>query len=176
MNEKRLYIAYGSNLNLPQMALRCPTAKPVGAAILKDHELLFRGGPLNGVATVAPKEGAAVPVLVWDIKPNDEIALDRYEGYPNLYGKQRMDVRLGGKTVSAMAYVMAPGHGAAQPANHYLNVIAGGYRSAGFDLGILDAALKRTEEIIAEEMKCQATESVDEQSQGQVCLFNLKWR
>ena len=31
MSKTRLYIAYGSNLNLPQMEYRCPTAKVVGA-------------------------------------------------------------------------------------------------------------------------------------------------
>ena len=32
-----LYIAYGSNLNLPQMALRCPTAEVVGKSEMKDY-------------------------------------------------------------------------------------------------------------------------------------------
>ncbi len=27
-----LYFSYGSNLNQSQMAIRCPTAKPLGAA------------------------------------------------------------------------------------------------------------------------------------------------
>ena len=40
--KQRLYIAYGSNLNLEQMAFRCPTAKVVGKSELKDYELLFR--------------------------------------------------------------------------------------------------------------------------------------
>ena len=40
----RLYIAYGSNLNLSQMAYRCPTAKVAGKGGLKGYELLFRGG------------------------------------------------------------------------------------------------------------------------------------
>ena len=38
--EKRLYVAYGSNLNLYQMKVRCPTAKLVGTGIVKDHELM----------------------------------------------------------------------------------------------------------------------------------------
>ena len=29
--QKKLYIAYGSNLNLPQMAVRCPTATVKGS-------------------------------------------------------------------------------------------------------------------------------------------------
>ena len=52
--KQRLYIAYGSNLNLEQMAFRCPTAKVVGKSELKDYELLFRGGRRGAVATVEP--------------------------------------------------------------------------------------------------------------------------
>ena len=65
MNRKpTLYIAYGSNLNMPQMANRCPTAEVVGASQLKDYELLFRGSRGSAVATVEPKEGSTVPVLL----------------------------------------------------------------------------------------------------------------
>ena len=35
MNEKTLYFAYGSNLNLDQMARRCPDAEPVGFLLLR---------------------------------------------------------------------------------------------------------------------------------------------
>ena len=47
MNEKKInqdiYYAYGSNLNLRQMARRCPTAKLLGTGVIPDYELLFRG-------------------------------------------------------------------------------------------------------------------------------------
>ena len=175
MSKKRLYIAYGSNLNLPQMALRCPTARPAGTAMLKNHELLFRGGRRGGVATVEPRDGSAVPVLLWSVKPKDEIALDRYEGYPNLYGKRMMEVELNGRAVSAMVYVMTPGHDAGYPSQYYLNVIAEGYKTAGFDLGILDAAVERTDEIMAEEMERLAAEFGRELEYGQGCLFDMKW-
>ena len=80
MNRKStLYIAYGSNLNLPQMANRCPTAEVVGASQLKDYELLFRGSRRSAVATVEPKEGSTVPVLLWKIQERDEAFLDRCE-------------------------------------------------------------------------------------------------
>ena len=39
---KKYYLAYGSNLNLRQMVLRCPTAKAMGTAVIKDYELLSR--------------------------------------------------------------------------------------------------------------------------------------
>ena len=41
MAKNRLYIAYGSNLNLPQMAFRCPTAKVVGASEIKGQSYAF---------------------------------------------------------------------------------------------------------------------------------------
>jgi hypothetical protein len=41
--KNKLYIAYGSNLNLTQMAKRCPTAKVLGASEIKDYALVFRG-------------------------------------------------------------------------------------------------------------------------------------
>ena len=61
----RRYIAYGSNLNRAQMALRCPDAKVVGTGEIKDYELLFRGNRNGAVATVEPKKGESVPVLIW---------------------------------------------------------------------------------------------------------------
>lgn len=144
MNRKPiLYIAYGSNLNLPQMAFRCPTAEVVGTSELKDYELLFRGGRRGAVATVEPKKGSTVPVLLWKIWKADEAALDRYEGYPNFYDKQIIDVELDGKTVSAMIYVMTPGHKFGIPSDYYANVIWEGYESAGFDTQILEDAINQ---------------------------------
>ena len=51
----RLYMAYGSNMNLEQMADRCRTAEVVGKGILKNYELLFRGARHGAVATVEPR-------------------------------------------------------------------------------------------------------------------------
>ena len=36
---ERLYFAYGSNINLEQMAVRCPAAQVVGPAVLDGYEL-----------------------------------------------------------------------------------------------------------------------------------------
>ena len=78
-----MYAAYGSNLNFAQMEHRCPDATVYGAAELKDHELLFRGSPTSAVATIEPKEGSSVPILLWEISAKDERSLDRYEGFPS---------------------------------------------------------------------------------------------
>lgn len=78
----RYYLAYGSNLNLRQMKFRCPGAKPVGTTTLEGYKLLFRGPHEGAVATVEPKVGSSVPVLIWETTPKDELALDHYEATP----------------------------------------------------------------------------------------------
>lgn len=144
MQEGKLYVAYGSNLSLTQMGRRCPTARAVSLAELEGYELSFRGYPYSAVATIEPKEGGRVPVLLWSIQGTDEMALDRYEGYPHLYGKQQVRLTVGHSTVEAMAYVMNPGHGMAQPSQRYLDIIKEGYRQAGFDMGPLEEAVTRS--------------------------------
>lgn len=151
--KNKLYIAYGSNLNLPQMAQRCPTAKVVGASEVKDYALLFRGGRKGAVATIEPQEGVSVPVLLWEITPKDEAALDMYEGYPSLYEKRTLDLELDDKSVSAMVYVMTPGHQLGFPSDYYYDVIMEGYKTAGFDTDVLGAAVDRTEKMMADEPK-----------------------
>lgn len=150
-----LYIAYGSNLNLPQMAFRCPTAEVAGVSELKDYELLFRGGRKGAVATVEPKEGSSVPVLLWKIRQKDEESLDIYEGYPRFYDKQIMDVELDGRTVSAMVYIMTPGHEFGVPSDYYADVIRQGYESAGFDTEVLDNAIDHAFELAREQNQNQ---------------------
>lgn len=144
-SEKRLYIAYGSNLNLTDMMRRCPGATVAGTAELKNYELLFRSH-----ANVEPREGAAVPVAVWEIGPEEEKRLDWYEAYPRYYNKEMVDVELESGTVSAMIYTMKPGRQPALPARFYLDIIKEGYQSFGFDQAVLDGALERTRELVQE--------------------------
>jgi len=143
MNKEKgkIYAAYGSNLNLEQMAYRCPTAKVLGGAKLAGYRLLFRGGGGNAVATVEKHEGGGVPLLLWAITPVDEAALDRYEGWPYLYRKETVKVRFGGKWVSAMIYIMNEGRPLGAPSRYYYDVIRQGYADAGFNLSILGKAI-----------------------------------
>lgn len=149
--ENKLYIAYGSNLNLPQMEKRCPAAKVLGTSEIKDYALVFRGGRYGAVATIEPCEGSSVPALLWEITPQDEKALDVYEGYPSFYGKETMELPLDGRTVPAMVYVMTPGHRLGYPSDVYYNTIHDGYETAGFDTDILEQALDYTEQLMENE-------------------------
>ena len=146
MNSK-LYLAYGSNLNLRQMSSRCPTAKVVGKSEINDFRLIFRGSHASAVATIEPFKGNSVPVLVWDITPSDEAELDRYEGWPILYCKEIIKVKLDSKIVRAMVYIMNGERPLGQPSCYYYSTILEGYKSAGFDVDILRKATTDSAEL-----------------------------
>lgn len=164
MNKKTLYIAYGSNLNIRQMAIRCPTAMVTGVSKIKGYELLFRGGCSDSVATVEPLKDSNVPVLLWTLRDRDIQALDRYEGYPYLYRKEFIDVELKGKIVSAMIYLMNEGHPFGSPSDKYLDIIMEGYRSAGFDTEFLEQAVEKSFKLAARK----------NEEQDQTSIFDLK--
>lgn len=155
--ENKVYIAYGSNLNLPQMAHRCPTAVTLATSEIKDYELVFRGSKTGSYATIEPCEGSTVPVLLWEIQPRDEFSLDIYEGYPDFYQKQLMDVPIGDGTIRAMVYTMPDHHQLGMPSQRYIDTIEEGYASAGFDTDVLYDAIEKTEQRIAEQEQEEAS-------------------
>lgn len=139
---KRLYVAYGSNLNFNQMHHRCPTAKLYGTGVIKDYELQFKGQPHGAYATIAPKEGASVPVAVWEIRLRDERALDRYEGYPTHYFKQTLPVQMDGGEVNAMVYIMNLRMSFGLPSPYYYQTVYEGYNDCELDTDVLDQAVE----------------------------------
>ncbi len=146
---KKYYLAYGSNLNVRQMALRCPTAKAVGTAVIKDYELLFKGSKTGSYLTIEPKVGAEVPVAVWAVETSDELNLDRYEGYPTFYYKAELDLPVryfSGKTVvrKAFVYIMHEERSLGLPSGSYVRTCLEGYRNFGFDESVLLSALENS--------------------------------
>lgn len=137
---KRIYIAYGSNMNIGQMADRCPDAKLLGVSQIDGYALEFHGGR-GAVATIVPQEDSRVPVVLWEISERDERNLDRYEGFPRLYVKQDFRVFLGKRKVSAFAYIMASGYDVGIPSEYYYNTILEGYTDNGIDTKPLFDAL-----------------------------------
>lgn len=137
----RFYIAYGSNLNLEQMARRCPTAKVVKATYLKNWRLMFRGKG-TAVATIEKHQGSKVPILIWQLQPSDEHNLDIYEGFPHLYRKEMIKLTVDGKRVRAMVYIMNEAlHLYDTPSCSYFDTIRQGYEDSGFDTNILRQAV-----------------------------------
>ena len=147
MNDQILYAAYGSNLNIAQMTVRCPNARMYGRTELENYELVFRGPPGNAIATVEPCKGKRVPILLWRISRQDEQAMDLFNGFPVLYRKDTMKFTANSRTVPALVYVMKPEHSPGQPSDYYYKALLEGYRDCGFDLAVLEEALARSQEL-----------------------------
>lgn len=98
------YFAYGSNMDVQQMAVRCPDAVVVGTACLPGHRFLIN---THGVATVVPSQEEVVHGVLWEISKADEASLDRYEGVASgFYSKVITRVRFtDGNTADALIYV-----------------------------------------------------------------------
>lgn len=151
----KLYAAYGSNINLEQMAHRCPDAVVVGKGYLHNYELAFQGTHGYGVATVRPRRGRRVPILLWSISEKDEQALDIYEGWPRLYRKEMLKFSItqwmGTQTsegrslcgiVEAMVYIMNCGT-SCLPSGIYYQCILAGYIAMGFHPRHLEYAISK---------------------------------
>ena len=155
-NTKRYYMAYGSNLNVQQMQWRCPDAKVVGKGELKGWRLLFKGSKTGSYLTIERCEGYSVPVAVWEVTEQDEIALDRYEGFPTFYYKEELPfeyrgIMTGRKHKKAVfVYIMHEDRPIGIPSRHYLETCAIGYKLFKFDIKPLKEALLLSEEVMTE--------------------------
>ena len=138
------YIAYGSNMNQEQMAHRCPGAQLIGIGSLHGYQLEF-----NRHATIVPTNhpSAAVPVAVWEISPEHEHQLDRYEGFPIYYRKLDCRVEMAdGKALEGMAYQMNS-FKYNPPSQRYFEGIRDAYEALGLRSEIrrtLQPALRRS--------------------------------
>jgi len=138
----RVFAAYGVGLNRTEMAKYCPTAKSIGVTELKKFRLAFRGGNACAVATIDKTKGGGVPALLWEITPQDEAALDRWIGVPDLYRKDTVKVRLNGAAMDAFVYILIGNKSPNKPGAFYYSSLLEGYKVAGFDAEILKAAVQ----------------------------------
>lgn len=141
--EIKYYLAYGSNLNLFQMRLRCPNAKPIGSSFLEGYELAFKGSSNSGVLTIEENPNSKIPIGVWEITTQCERALDIYEGYPALYRKEVWQVEMNGKLVEALIYIMNGNRELQSPSKRYLDIVLEGYQNFNFDRISVDKALNK---------------------------------
>ena len=137
----RLFAAYGAGVNRAEMAKYCPTAKLIGTTELKNYRLAFRGSKAGALATTEKAKGGSVPALLWEISPQDEAALDRWIGVPELYRKAMIKVRRDGAPVDALIYILNSGKLQNKPSAFYYSTLLEGYKAAGFDTEILKAAV-----------------------------------
>ena len=141
--EKRYYLAYGSNLNVRQMMIRCPSARMIGTATIEDYRLMFKGSKTGSYLTIEPEEGCSVPVGVWEVSEADELALDRYEGFPTFYYKKELELPITGirtgkvRRRKAFVYIMHEDRLLGVPSNMYMRICMEGYMDFGFNYDTL---------------------------------------
>ena len=155
--EKRYYIAYGSNLNIRQMRMRCPSARIIGTSVIPDYELLFKGSMTGAYLTIEKKAGGKVPVAAWEVTAEDELSLDRYEGYPRFYYKAEMALPIKGirsgkvRNRNCFVYIMHEDRKIGIPASSYVAAVLDGYIAFHFDEHYLSEAVKNAEEAVDHE-------------------------
>jgi len=131
------YFAYGSNLDLLQMAQRCPNAKVIGPAQLTNHRLCFpRSSPVRGcaVASIEPHEGHVIWGVIYELDADDLHRLDSREGYDpvNLAGVNRYEreeivvAHKQGEKVDAVVYIAVPEDDPGRPSSGYMRHIIEG--------------------------------------------------
>lgn len=132
-----LYFAYGSNMYWQQMKRRCPSARFVGIAKLKDHRLAFTRiskSRLCGAADVVPAPGCEVWGVIYDIEECDFIPLDKAEDYvpdgpENSYNRvQKYVLANGGSETLVWTYLAVKEPNPPLPGAHYKGLILEGAR------------------------------------------------
>lgn len=134
VRNRKLYIAYGSNMNRRQMSYRCPKASPAGTGVIHNWRLVMRG-----VADIVQSDGDFVPVALWWVTSDCIRALDAYEGAPSLYERRVVSVfdENAYRVRTGFIYVMtAQRRGLYVCSQSYLQCIVEGYG----DFGIVDTS------------------------------------
>lgn len=111
------YFAYGANTNKPKMISRCPNAQLVGRAWIEGYAFRWR--------TVADIEISAddyVLGVLWQIDDDDLASLDRYEGYPKKYFRQRVVINHGDDKHVGWAYMMTNQSTESTPSDQYREI------------------------------------------------------
>ncbi len=123
-----LYFAFGSNMDVPAMAARCPRSRPIGPARLLRHRLVISP---DGYADVMRDPRTTVHGLLWELALADVPALDRYENVAGgLYTKMQQTVATATGPRRALIYV-GRGVAAGKPRHGYLEGVIAAGRAAG---------------------------------------------
>jgi gamma-glutamylcyclotransferase (GGCT)/AIG2-like uncharacterized protein YtfP len=99
-----IYFSYGANMDPVHMAEHCPGAVRLGPATLPDHDFGIAAGHYG---TVRASPAGTVHGVLWRLTPDDEAALDEFEGVArSFYRKHAARVQSAdGTSVPAMVYL-----------------------------------------------------------------------
>lgn len=131
MEHAMFYFAYGSDLNLKEMARLCPNSKPKIVARLHHYKLIFAGwsrkwrGP---TASIKPVRDERVIGALYEISDKDLKLLDKYTGYPTISDRITVLVNSNGdEPIKAETYVLKDKQ-EAKPSDEYISFVRQGYK------------------------------------------------
>ena len=158
LNRFRLYrpedsevfcLAYGSNLSETRMKKRCPRAEVFGTTVIPGYRLLFKQSMTGAYATIEQDANFCVPAVVYKMTGEDELKLDRHEGYPKYYYKREFLLPVWGLTGrkkklrrNCIVYIMHEYRLLAEPDEEYFSLLYSGYERWGFDKACLVKAME----------------------------------
>lgn len=107
-----LYFAFGSNLSVAQMRVRCPGSEPAGPALLRGRELGFayrsQNFPPGGAADVVAGRPGEVWGALYRLTDRDLAELDRFEFVGDGgYRRVTIEVERDGELLPALCYEVA---------------------------------------------------------------------
>jgi len=141
-DEKRPYFAYGSNLSLAQIGLRCPGFKVKGTAVLSKHRVVCNKKGDNGVdyyAGIVCSPGIEVLGALYQLTEEDLASLDVSEGCKDggrHYFRNKKDFfirnRETGQVINAFTYFVVEPVDPKKPTLGYAAKIFQGCHDHGF--------------------------------------------
>lgn len=139
------YFAYGSNMSLPRLKARVPSAERIGVFTLVDHTLRFHkvskkdgSGKCDALFTGNPDD--YVIGALFEISNDEKSILDRAEGLGYGYEDKRITVSDSqGNTHEAVTYYATKTDPSLLPYSWYLLHVINGAKETGVPSAYLDA-------------------------------------
>nr|WP_079782950.1 gamma-glutamylcyclotransferase family protein [Pseudomonas sp. LPH1] len=141
------YFAYGSNMSLPRLKARVPSAERIGVFTLVEHTLRFHkmskkdgSGKCDALFTGNPDD--YVIGALFEISNDEKCILDRAEGLGYGYEEKRITVSDSqGNTYEAVTYYATNTDPSLLPYSWYLHHVINGAKETGVPSTYLDALL-----------------------------------
>jgi gamma-glutamylcyclotransferase (GGCT)/AIG2-like uncharacterized protein YtfP len=104
------YFGYGSNMLLPRLRCRVPSAAPVANATLSGYGLRFhkRSRDGSGKCNIIANDDETVHGVIFDVSSADLDALDEAEQQGRRYQRRPVTVHTDASAVETFAYVAEP--------------------------------------------------------------------
>lgn len=136
-----LYFSYAVLMSRGQMKLICPTAKPVGRAVLHGYRMTFprvSGTWMGGIPSLCSDAGEEVWGVLWEDSEDCLASLDDYQGFygsdgANVFDRLAVEVTdAEGTTHAAFAYAATGDNwGNHPPSSQFVDTVVRAAREFG---------------------------------------------